>query len=193
MNSNLTSGLQAPKPQGLNSRGRHEAGKSKIDDCKEKSTARSLSIAALWLGTLTSAITLAIAPKVIAQADNLSEVLLELPVVDITVNSDLDGPITPDQTLTLREAIEVANGTLPLNALSPTESALVTPSATPQIRFALPGDTRIELVDLLPAITAAGLTIDGTTQPGYGAVSDKPAALPIPVPVVSITPSPGIE
>ena len=116
-----------------------------------------------------------------------------LPVVNITVNSALDGPITPDATLTLREAIEVANGTLPLTALSTAESALVTPAASPAITFALVGDTRIGLTELLPAITAPGLTIDGTTQPGYGEPSDQPAAVPVLTPAVSITPAAGTE
>ncbi|MEM8502442.1 MAG: OmpA family protein [Cyanobacteria bacterium P01_D01_bin.1] len=134
-------------------------------------------------------------PKAIAQTDLSPDSSLDLPIVNVTVNSDLDGPVTPDQSLTLREAIEIVNGTLPLNALSPAESALVTPSSAPQISFALPGDTRIELVELLPTIEAAGLMIDGTTQPGYGQSSEEPAAVPVMVPAVSITPSviPGAE
>ncbi len=115
------------------------------------------------------------------------------PIVNITVNSDLDGPNAPDQALTLREAIEIANGTLPLTALSPAESALVLPAASPRIEFALPADTRIELVEVLPAIVAAGLVIDGTTQPGYGAESTQPAAVPVAVPAVSITSAAGTE
>ncbi|NJM96330.1 MAG: OmpA family protein [Phormidesmis sp. RL_2_1] len=114
-------------------------------------------------------------------------------MVTITVNSDLDGPVTPDQSLTLREAIEIANGTLPIAALSQVEAALVTPAASPKIEFALPGDTRIELVELLPVIAAPGLTIDGTTQSGYGGESDQPAAVPVPVPAISVTPGAGIE
>jgi outer membrane protein OmpA-like peptidoglycan-associated protein len=109
--------------------------------------------------------------------------------VSVTVNSDRDGPIAPDQVLTLREAIEIVNGTLPLTALSAAEQALIAPAAEPQIKFSLVGDTRIELVDLLPPIVAANLTLDGTTQSGYGAVSDTPAIVPVPTPVVSITPS----
>ena len=113
--------------------------------------------------------------------------------VNIVVNSDLDGPIAPDAFLTLREAIEVVNGTLPITALSTAESALVTPATSPAIAFALPTDTRIELLTLLPAIAAPNLTIDGTTQPGYGAPSDQPAAVPIPTPAITITPAPGAE
>lgn len=116
-----------------------------------------------------------------------------LPVVNVTVNSDLDGPIAPDESLTLREAIAIVNGTLPLPALSQAEAALVTPSSLPQISFALLGDNRIELTETLPAITAPGLTIDGTTQIGYGAESSEPAITPVPVPAVSITPAADTE
>ncbi len=115
------------------------------------------------------------------------------PLVNITVTSDLDGPNLPDQALTLREAIEIANGTLPLTSLSAAEAALVTPAASPRIGFLLAGDTRIELVELLPPILAPGLTIDGTTQPGYGAESSEPAIVPVPTPAISITPLGGAE
>lgn len=115
------------------------------------------------------------------------------PVVYVTVNSDLDGPVTPDQSLTLREAIEVVNGTLPLSALSQAEAALVSPGGAPQIGFNLVGDTRIELMEVLPAITANGLIIDGTSQSGYGASSDEPAIVPVPVPAISLTPAASTE
>ena len=157
-----------------------------------------VTMRSLPLGTfLTSAIALSIqTPTAQAQITPPIPVpgaLTPPPPVNIVVTSDLDGPITPDQALTLREAIEIANGTLPLVALSAVEKALVTPATTPQISFALTGDTRIELDQLLPAITAPGLTIDGTTQPGYGAESSEPAIVPVPVPVVSITPRSGQE
>lgn len=167
-----------------------------------------LPLSAVVLSTLVSTLVSAlagglasvIASPAIAQADDASIALpsvalpsIALPIVNVTVNSDLDGPIAPDQNLTLREAIEIVNGTLPLTALSQVEAALVTPSPAPQISFAMPGDTRIELTDLLPTIAAPGLTIDGTTQPGYGGVSEEPAAVPVPVPAVSITPSAGTE
>ncbi len=115
------------------------------------------------------------------------------PVVYVTVNSDLDGPITPDASLTLREAIEIINGTLPLSALSQAEAALVSPGGAPQIGFNLVGDTRIELTEVLPAITANGLIVDGTSQSGYGASSDEPAIVPVPVPAISLTPAAGAE
>lgn len=111
---------------------------------------------------------------------------------DITVNSSTDGSVTPDDDLTLREAILIANGSLPLEALSPTEQAQVTPAATSQIGFDLPSDdTTIALSRALPPLTATGLVVDGTTQPGYG------EALPYlpntPTPVVSLTAASGRE
>ena len=133
------------------------------------------------------------AEPVLIPVPNPASVPPALPIVSITVNSDLDGPVAPDATLTLREAIEIVNGTLPLTALSTAESALVVPATSPAIAFALPADTQIELTELLPAITAANLTIDGTTQPGYGAPSDQPAAVPVLTPAVTITPASGAE
>ncbi|MEL6813865.1 MAG: OmpA family protein [Cyanobacteria bacterium J06598_3] len=179
-----------------------------------RNIARSLSLATLLLGTLAATPAAAQSQPASQPANQPSNkqsgetipvpstqpaipatplVATPPPMVNIIVNSDFDGPIAPDQMLTLREAIEVANGTLPLTALSTAESALVTPATSPKINFALAGDTRIELIEVLPAITAPGLTIDGTTQVGYGAESDEPAIVPVPVPAISITPGAGAE
>lgn len=165
--------------------------------------ARSLSLTALLMGTLTalpvlvqSAIAQTGQPIPVPEAIpdvTTSPVGIPLPIVNIVVNSDADGPIMPDQALTLREAIEVANGTLPVTSLSDAEKVLVTPATSPQISFALVGDGQIELDEVLPSILAPGLTIDGTTQPGYGAESDRPASVPVLIPAVSITPSEGAE
>ncbi len=113
----------------------------------------------------------------------------------ITVNSPLDGPVVADQGLTLREAILLVEGELALADLSPEEQAQVTtgsPGSGPWIGFDLPADqTTIYLVDLLPPLTQPGLTLDGTSQPGYGAPW---RAFPrIPIPLVSLTPAPGVE
>ena len=109
---------------------------------------------------------------------------------DITVNSAADGVVTPDEELTLREAILLANGALPLAALSPEEQALVTPAATSAIGFDLPSDeTTIALISALPPLRVSGLTIDGSTQPGYG--ETLPYLPDSPVPVVSLTPAGG--
>ena len=160
---------------------------------------RVLSLSALLMGASATAV-MAQTNIPIPVPDAIeSDPVLNLPEqgtpVSVTVNSDADGEITPDQALTLREAIEIVNGTLPLTALSQAEAALVRPASSYQIGFSLLGDNRIELEDVLPAITAAGLTIDGTTQPGYGATSEEPAIVPVPVPVpaVSITPAAGRE
>jgi outer membrane protein OmpA-like peptidoglycan-associated protein len=116
------------------------------------------------------------------------------PPLQITVNAASDGPVMADEQLTLREAIELANGNLPVAALSSAEQTLVQPRSVSgsEIIFALPpDDTTIELMELLPPITAAGTTIDGTTQPGYGAL---PVTYPgILAPVVSLTPAAGAE
>jgi outer membrane protein OmpA-like peptidoglycan-associated protein len=121
-------------------------------------------------------------PAAIAPAQPLS--------VQITVNSPADGPIQPDSALTLREAIEIANGTLPIANLSPAEQQLVISQATAEIRFNLPtGQTAIELTALLPAITQPGVTVDGTSQPGYDASRSATAEILVPVPVVTLRPA----
>lgn len=115
----------------------------------------------------------------------------------ITVNSAQDGPPLADGELTLREAIAIANGTLAVEALSVAEQGQVVPtSGGSQIAFDLPvGATTIELTAVLPPLEAAGLVIDGTTQPGYGdAVITRPSLSdPVTVPVVSLTPAPHTE
>ncbi|MEM8661492.1 MAG: OmpA family protein, partial [Pseudomonadota bacterium] len=52
---------------------------------------------------------------------------------------------------------------------------------------------RIELAEILPAITADGLIIDGTSQSGYGDSFDGPAIVPVPKPAISLTPAAGME
>jgi hypothetical protein len=116
------------------------------------------------------------------------------PSLRITVNSAADAPPQPDAALTLREAIALANGTLTLAELSPPEQAQVQPLAageTTWIGFNLPSDeTTLYLTDVLPPLTVP-VTLDGTSQPGYGATQSE---LPnIPIPVVSLTPAPGTE
>ena len=87
----------------------------------------------------------------------------------LTVNTAADEDAR-DGTLSLREAIEVADGTLAIGALSGPEQAQVV--ATPGvnlIKFDLPGGLasyEIEPSSALPAITAPTV-VDGTSQPGY--------------------------
>ena len=115
------------------------------------------------------------------------------PSLRITVNSNQDGPIRPDAGLTLREAIEIANGNLPLPRLSQAEKLQVAPAPgnSSRIEFdLLPGQTTIRLMSLLPDLATPGLVIDGETQPGYGEVTPPPAIIPVPTPIVSLTPAP---
>jgi hypothetical protein len=98
-------------------------------------------------------------------------------LLQVTVNSDRDGNIEPDDALTLREAIEIVNGTLPLDRLSATEKQYVKKlpcngsikdCVRSQIKFDLPADrTTIQLTNILPPLATAKLVVDGTSQPGY--------------------------
>ena len=112
----------------------------------------------------------------------------------IIVNSNQD-TIAPDGGLTLREAISLANGNLSPDQLSVAEKSQVQPSSdgTSRIEFSLPPDqTTIRLTEVLPAIERPGLTIDGTTQPGYKA-DPVINELPLASPVVTIVPAEGKE
>jgi outer membrane protein OmpA-like peptidoglycan-associated protein len=116
--------------------------------------------------------------------------------LNVVVNSAMDGPVTPDATLTLREAIELTNGTLLVESLSSTEKSLVAPSANglSTIRFNLVGDTSIELVSELPPLDSPGLTVDGSSQPGYGPIGPATRMVtPVPIPVVTLKPASGLE
>ncbi|MFB2979228.1 right-handed parallel beta-helix repeat-containing protein [Microseira sp. BLCC-F43] len=90
----------------------------------------------------------------------------------VVVNSNQDGPVQADEGLTLREAIEVVNGTLPLERLSGVERSQVSPlqsSESSRIEFNLPPTaTTIRLTELLPPLSVP-VVVDGTTQPGYNA------------------------
>ncbi|MBF2065840.1 MAG: OmpA family protein [Calothrix sp. C42_A2020_038] len=106
----------------------------------------------------------------------------------VVVNSNQDG-VQQDSALTLREAIEIINGTLRITELSPAEQAQVSPSNIPKIDFNLPSDqTTIALQDILPPLTAPGLIIDGTTQPGYNPNKSATTEINIPVPIIAIKP-----
>ncbi len=117
------------------------------------------------------------------------------PAVRVVVNSNADA-VTADGELTLREAIEVVNGTLTPQQLSSAEQAQVTPGSPSgsTIEFNLPGGaTTIELQTVLPDLAAPGLTIDGSTQPGYDPNTSATAEIAIPVPLVTIKPATGQE
>jgi outer membrane protein OmpA-like peptidoglycan-associated protein len=108
----------------------------------------------------------------------------------IMVNSNQDD-IAPDNGITLREAIEILNKTLPLDRLSPAERALVTSAPANTIQFSLPpGQTQIAVSRELPAI-AVPTVIDGTTQTGYRK-TPAIAELPLAKPVVELTAAAGV-
>ncbi|MEO1181004.1 MAG: cell envelope biogenesis protein OmpA, partial [Cyanobacteria bacterium J06636_28] len=111
------------------------------------------------------------------------------PKVQIKVNSPQDGPIMPDNQLTLREAISITNGNLTLDDLSAVEQQQIIPSSgNSVITFDLPADsTTIELQSLLPVLAQPGLVIDGTSQPGYDAKKSATAEILVAIPVVEIT------
>ncbi len=118
------------------------------------------------------------------------------PFAQITVNSAADGSPQPDSGLTLREAIELTNGTLSFSDLSVDEQQLVvmTGQSRSEIRFDLPvGRTTIELESVLPAIAQPNLTVDGTTQPGYNPNGSATAEIAISIPIVTLHPANGIE
>ena len=123
-----------------------------------------------------------------------AQISAEFAALQITVNSAEDGFVQPDNMLTLREAIEIINGTLPLSALSAAEQQLVSRgSSTSTIQFDLPpGRTAIELLSVLPAIAQPSVVIDGTTQRGYSDLSAT-VEINIPAPVVTLRPAPDSE
>jgi Right handed beta helix region len=99
------------------------------------------------------------------------------------VNSNQDGPIQPNDSLTLREAIALVNGQLLPSALSSQELAQVEThsSGTSQIKFQLPAEqSTIRLKMLLPLIQSPGLTIDGMTTDATDITQAKPPIAIIP-------------
>ncbi|MGB5960524.1 MAG: hypothetical protein WBG73_07705, partial [Coleofasciculaceae cyanobacterium] len=111
----------------------------------------------------------------------------------VVVNSNQDGGIEPDGSLTLREAIALVNGELAVERLSEAEKAQVTQLSTDtpsRIGFNLPpNQTIIRLNESLPDLDSPGLVVDGTTQPGYDATKSATAEIAIPIPVVEIAPA----
>ena len=109
----------------------------------------------------------------------------------IVVNSDRD-TIQPNAELTLREAISLANNTLPYAQLSSAEQQQVKKIANnTRIEFDLPALGTIELQNTLPPLVTPGLVIDGTTHPDYDSNDTATVEIPIPIPVVSLTAAEG--
>lgn len=107
--------------------------------------------------------------------------------LQLTVTSDRD-EIQPDPALTLREAISIVNGTLPLDRLSPEERQLVTPNVDRHlIQFKLTlAKSRISLTAELPAIVTPKVTIDGGAVQSNVSIQNLRFARP----VVEIVPAP---
>lgn len=120
------------------------------------------------------------------------------PNYQITVNSDRDDEIQPNNEMTLREAMVIANGSLSIDRLSESERAQIKPLAAnakgSRIIFnLLPNRTTIELRRALPDISSPNLIIDGTTQAGYDSQKSFAQELAIPQPIVAIAPAKGVE
>jgi len=109
----------------------------------------------------------------------------------VVVNSNEDGQIQPDEKLTLREAVELVNGTLSVEKLSNQEKAQVSSSNdSARIEFNLPtNQTTIQLHQELPALATPRLIVDGTSQPSYDASRSATAEIAIAQPIVTITPA----
>jgi uncharacterized repeat protein (TIGR01451 family) len=92
----------------------------------------------------------------------------------ITVNTTADGDFR-DAAVTFREALLIANGSLPVGSLSPQEQALVSGtvntgvgSAADAIVFNIPGGGIATLAVTAPLPEASEpVVIDATTQPGF--------------------------
>jgi parallel beta-helix repeat protein len=155
-----------------------------------KMTSRSARLAA-WAAVPTGLMSLLLgqnAPSHLILAPVAAQSIAQstAPAFKVRVNSNQDGAIQANASLTLREAIALINGQLLPSALSAPELAQVEPLSgeSSQIEFQLPDNqTTIQLETLLPIITAPGLTIDGTTQAGYAA---NPARAK---PLIAITPA----
>jgi outer membrane protein OmpA-like peptidoglycan-associated protein len=110
----------------------------------------------------------------------------------INVNSNRDENLR-DRELTLREAILIANGSLRTDQLTPAELAQIAPrKERHQIQFQNLSDPKIQLTSPLPALIVP-MAIDGTTHPAYQSSKSFAQEIPIPVPVVMITPAAGVE
>ncbi|TAE55933.1 MAG: cell envelope biogenesis protein OmpA [Nostocales cyanobacterium] len=142
------------------------------------------------INSLPVKISLLIIPIICSFYSQDDAIAASIPAIKVVVNSSEDGAITPDDKLTLREAISLVNGSLPITQLSDIEKAQIAniTTASSRIEFNLPAQqTTIYLQELLPPITQPGVIIDGTTQPGYDPDTSPTAEINIPRPVVNIT------
>ncbi len=99
-----------------------------------------------------------------------------LAVIKVTSIGDADGADGSD-TLSLRQAIEVSNGTLAVSSLTAAQKSLVVGalSSPNTIDFAIPGTGPFTIMPAspLPSITSA-VVIDGYSQPGASPNTNGP-------------------
>jgi outer membrane protein OmpA-like peptidoglycan-associated protein len=111
--------------------------------------------------------------------------------LQVTVNSNKD-EINPDEVVTLREAITIINGELPIDRLSASEKAQVVNAvgvSRNTISFQLPvGSQRIELKSALPNVVKSNVTIEGKTSR-----QTKIDQIVFAAPEVEITPAVGVQ
>ena len=116
-----------------------------------------------------------------------------IPLYQITVNSNQD-IVQPDDRLTLREAIEITNGSLNYTQLSDLEKAQIKLSSSPIIQFNLPANQTVILLGRSLPDVVKRVTIDGTTQPGYDAKTPLfEQNERVRKPIVEITPATNIQ
>ncbi len=152
---------------------------------------KKLLLILCWLsmGQLPLINTAHAAPKrLVAQANRSN--------LKIVVNSDRD-TILSDNGLTLREAIALLNGDRQIDQFSVEERAQIQERSQGEgsrIEFNLSaGSTKISLTQELPPIQVSGVTIDGTSQPGFVAKSSTDTAVVMATPIVEITPALDVE
>ena len=78
---------------------------------------------------------------------------VEAQITTLTVNTVSDSATSPDGTLTLRQALQVTDGQLPVSAV-PSTQVFIGDLGFYQIGFSLPTASTIALASALPAITA---------------------------------------
>ncbi len=112
----------------------------------------------------------------------------------IAVNSHLDTN-KRDQFITLREAIMLANGELTTSQLAAAEiSQLTFDTQNTQrhyIHFRELSNPQIQLQSALPDLNVP-MAIDGTTHPEYQSDRGFSVEIPIPKPIITITPAPKV-
>lgn len=122
--------------------------------------AKILGIGMLGIGILGSGILGGIRPALAGETVPLRSAPNQFYTLSVT--SPQDGPIAPDQHLTLREAIALTNGDLTLGDLSTAEQAQVTSPSTAsqsEIQLNLPPGATLTLQSLLPPLRQPGLLL----------------------------------